>query len=739
MMQTLAITAVNPMLLWGAALVASPIIIHLLSKRRFRIVDWAAMDFLLDANRRNRRRIQLESLILLLLRCLAILLLAAFLARPVLESRHMLGKVVGTYRIERIIVLDDSPSMGARGARKTCFEEAKDGLMAFVRSVSAERPGDSITLLTTSDPDRPLISGIYASPDRAEEWAGMIAKLELSDLPAAYDRALLAVQQAIQSSPSNVTRALYIVSDMRAKDWLAGPAEKSPVTTVLKELRPKVETLMLVDVGGRSTANVGVIALAPLDKSPVVGVPTRFEATVRNFGDSDVQDVTVTFTAGDAAPIHAKLATVKAGATASVPFTFTFRDAGAATLTAEIGADDLAADNTRYYAAAVQEGVQVLMVDGKPSSERGAAATFYLERALAPPGELRSGNLVQVVTENQFENLALEQFQTIVICNLYRLTEERIVALESYVKNGGGLVFFLGNQIDEAAYNGRLYRGGQGLLPLKLAGIEGDESERQWANLTLKAANHPVLRVYQGTSNPFLGQVKIFRWWSSVAPEDGVLPAGVNVLASLTNSKNDPLLIEKTFGKGRVLTVTTAPDTEWSTWPADPSFVVCSLEMVSHVARATARDQQLALCAPLRQVLNINRYESQVTITPPVKERATQLRGVTAEDGKGIVIEYDDTRQRGFYRISATRRDGRPELFAFAANIDPDEGDLRKADQAELRRRLGDTQVEFSTGFQQFRQSAEANRGELWRSLLIAMAMVLCAEQVLGWFFGQRR
>ena len=52
--------AVNPWLMWGSLAIASPIIIHLLSKRKFRIVNWAAMDFLLEANRRNRRRVPIQ-------------------------------------------------------------------------------------------------------------------------------------------------------------------------------------------------------------------------------------------------------------------------------------------------------------------------------------------------------------------------------------------------------------------------------------------------------------------------------------------------------------------------------------------------------------------------------------------------------------------------------------------------------------------------------------------------------
>src|SRR5258707_2425428 len=84
-------------LMWaGAAAVSIPIIIHLLNKRKFKIVDWAAMDFLLDADKKNRRRIRLENLLLLLLRCLAILLLALMFGRLFLPTSMTAGIVGAT-------------------------------------------------------------------------------------------------------------------------------------------------------------------------------------------------------------------------------------------------------------------------------------------------------------------------------------------------------------------------------------------------------------------------------------------------------------------------------------------------------------------------------------------------------------------------------------------------------------------------------------------------------------------
>src|SRR5216110_1264564 len=71
LLTTLAVAA-------GAASV--PIIIHLLNRNRFRVVTWAAMRFLLAAQRKNTRRMRLEQLILLAVRVLMVVLLVLAMA-----------------------------------------------------------------------------------------------------------------------------------------------------------------------------------------------------------------------------------------------------------------------------------------------------------------------------------------------------------------------------------------------------------------------------------------------------------------------------------------------------------------------------------------------------------------------------------------------------------------------------------------------------------------------------------
>src|SRR5580692_5252933 len=83
--------------LWaGLGLISIPIIIHLLNRRRFKHVTWAAMEFLLRAMRKNRRRLKFEQWLLLATRCLLVFLLGLALARPLgCDSNSLAGHIAG--------------------------------------------------------------------------------------------------------------------------------------------------------------------------------------------------------------------------------------------------------------------------------------------------------------------------------------------------------------------------------------------------------------------------------------------------------------------------------------------------------------------------------------------------------------------------------------------------------------------------------------------------------------------
>ena len=84
--ELLAFGFTNPWLLAGLAARAIPILIHLFHRRTYRETDWAAMRFLIEASRKNSRRMRLEQLVLLAVRTLLLLLAALAFADPIVQA-----------------------------------------------------------------------------------------------------------------------------------------------------------------------------------------------------------------------------------------------------------------------------------------------------------------------------------------------------------------------------------------------------------------------------------------------------------------------------------------------------------------------------------------------------------------------------------------------------------------------------------------------------------------------------
>src|SRR5207253_10912371 len=83
---------VTPALLGGAALVALPIVLHLIMRREAKLFKFPALRFVQQRRTLNQHRLRLRHLLLLALRCAIIAFLAFALARPTLRGSGAAGK-----------------------------------------------------------------------------------------------------------------------------------------------------------------------------------------------------------------------------------------------------------------------------------------------------------------------------------------------------------------------------------------------------------------------------------------------------------------------------------------------------------------------------------------------------------------------------------------------------------------------------------------------------------------------
>ena len=201
----------------GAALVAAPIIIHLINRLRFRRVRFAAMEFLLQSEQQNRRRILMEQLLLLLLRVLIVLAAVALISRLILDPAQM--SLFRGARAHHVVLLDDSGSMLDQQSDGTAFDEAL-GVVRKLVSEGARRPDTQrFTLVLLSRPDEPLFADRDVNEAFLNELAAKLENarsthqsLELLDGLKAAER-LFADERAM-------VRQLHVLSAFRCQDWI---------------------------------------------------------------------------------------------------------------------------------------------------------------------------------------------------------------------------------------------------------------------------------------------------------------------------------------------------------------------------------------------------------------------------------------------------------------------------------------------------------------------------------------
>lgn len=755
---------VTPALAWvGAGAVAAPILIHLLARRRFKRIRWAAMDFLIDAERRNRRRIRMEEWILLALRCLAVALLGLMVARPFMTPSRLASAWGGSRRTERVFVLDDSFSMGYQSPGSTPFERTKSAVRRLIDSIRKDTPDDTVTVLRMSDPSKPVESGASLDSEGAEELLARLEALSPSqrsiDLSAVFE----GVVEALQRDPGVVNMAVYLISDFQRKDWVqregASAADRGEggVAASLAAWASKERGLrvVLLNVGESEAANTAVTEAIIQGGQLVAGTTGTMRASVTNFSNRTVDNLELQTSVGNKPQTPKTIPSLVEHQNAVVDLEVDFPRSGDESVRVEIPRDALPLDNVRYVASEVVSAVRILLVNGEPSADEYDDEVALLTTALRPEGEVFSGHEVVVVDEPGLADANLAGFHVVVLANVYRISEPTIESLERFARQGGGVVFTLGDQVDADLYNSTLFRNGDGLLPAELGELV---RPAEAAHLVVTDRLHPALRAVGREDDPMgISQIPFFEYFScnplestvAVAPKDGSIEKSestsgdqsTRVVARFDTSDEHPAILERPFGQGRVLLVTTSADKEWNQWPDHPTYLPVITELIRHAARHANKKAEQWVGMPLELPIDPALYGADVLVRSPAypNEPEASVTASPSADGRGLTIQWEHTETAGLYQFVLRRLDGSESIRLSAVNVDPRESDLTMAQETELRRALGGLPFEYVQGLERVAQAADEARIELWKPVLLFAVLVLMSEQCLAWWWGRRR
>lgn len=658
----------SPAFLWALALVGVPFLIHYLSRRRHRVVEWGSVSLLLKARRQNVERLRLREILLLVLRTLIVLFLVLALARPLLEGAG--GAAIADHEPTGVVMLFDATMS---------MKYASGGTSLFERSLERARDvlghmgeGDRVRILAAGREVRE-ISGRQLLP---EEALHHLAGLSATNFHRRLDDGLL--------------RAVSLAREMDL------PWREVHVFTDLQT------GSLGSDIFGEKDATVPIVFHVERDPQPVNGFLD--EAALETDGTAGEEKWTLRVNVGNsggrgAVSIFPRLTVGgEHSGMAEVQLTGDERKAASfhlerspgpgGRLTVQIDEDALHADDERYLLAGDRRPVAVLRGHGVESVHPLGVALDVLadpgtpspegspEGAGAGPGGGARRVLVTLSTDRE--------------------------GIKSALERGEGLVVFPDPQGG----------GPPGWGALRVT-TRGEETFGEGSFQRIAPPAGEEIPGFLAELAPGLARLSVKRY---VRLSPG---AGWKESWELRLENGDPVLAGGRLGESRLVVWAIPPDAESSDLLFAPPFIPLLGEVIAY-AGGTGEKSEYLCGEPIKLDLPRSPSGGAVTVKSPCGDEL--IVGV----GRDGALLFEDAREPGFYTVN----DGLSTLAEFAVNVDTGESLMGESDEEELKECLSPAAVRLVRGGLGLEEAILTKRGgkDITAWFLIAALAALLAE-----------
>ncbi len=273
--------------------------------------------------------------------------------------------------------------------------------------------------------------------------------------------------------------------------------------------------------------------------------------------------------------------------------------------------------------------------------------------------------------------------------------------------------------------------------------MAGDPTMSQWVNFEVDPQIHPALRLIVDSDETSLGRVDVFSWWTSEFDPQEV-GRTFQIPMRLSDSENSPAMVDRSWGKGKVVVFTIPGDGDWTMWPSSPTFAPVMLDLIDYLIGSLGENSAVAIGKPITYPVDLTVYDSRVSLRDPGNEKvesvARPLEETESSRASEIYrVEFDNVNRRGFYQLELKKHDGETESVLFGSNPDPRESQLKRMSPASLEGDFLGDDVKLVTAEELGTQTVKGGNTEIWMQILMLLFVVLVCEQFLGWWFGRKR
>jgi hypothetical protein len=657
-----------------------PLVLHLMQNRRKEQRPFPTLRFLKLAEKHSSRKIRLENFLLWLLRTLIMALLGMAFAMPMIR-RSGLGWL-GEAPRDVAIVLDTSYSMGYHTERGTVWDKSIEAATALIEGLGDK---DRFCIFLAREQPEALIAEPVGNK---QEGLARLKALQPGLNSSRLGPAVNAAMKALLKADARREREIHILTDNQALAWRSMASDKVEID------KKTAVFVTLLGVPAPENVSVNSVELQP----PVARKGSEVKVTTQLTHTGPVSDTTVTLFIDDK---EAGRRSVNAAdpASASPSFTLPPLTVGMHTARIQTPDDNLPIDDAFYFLLRVQDQMPSLIV-GNDSE------TLFLRTALRTGfGRLSA---VATMTGEQLADKPLSPYACIFLCNALPLPGQAIAAVEDYVKTGGVLVIFPGAGATPEAYQA------WNCLPGVPSVIEELPLSQRNRTLTWDQPQHLLVRTLrEGLAIPALAIRRRLAWQKLHESTQRIISMGAN----------EPFLLDRPFGDGRVLMFAVSADRTWSDFPLSPFFLPLLVQCADYGAGVGAKTPFVWATDSLSLTDRFPEMKGTPTLTgpdaKPVPIHSAVVQGKT-------VMNAENLTQPGIYTLVTTEQpDSKPAL---AVNLARDESDLTPIDPKDIPKQLGVSSADVATDLATLRRLIEEHRvGRTYGEHLLWLAFLLTA------------
>ncbi|MES2523349.1 MAG: BatA domain-containing protein [Gemmatimonadota bacterium] len=696
-----------PALLAGLLAIAVPIALHLRHRDKDRPFKFPSLMFLEQLPIRTAQRRRVTDWPLLLLRVLALVLLALAFARPVFNAKAVAAD--GDKSRAVVVLLDRSASMG----HKDVWPAAIDSARAAIASLGPkDRVGvvffdDASEVAQRMTEDKGAATAVLAAAKpmaRGTRFAPALRTARQMLLDAPYAAAEIVVVSDLQRSGTAGIAGIDLPTGVTLRAINVGALSRSNSAVRAVEAKRVTET---TESGARS-----MLAVKARVVSRELTAPRIVQATlVVNGRDANTQ--TVTLPTGES----------------TITFTPVLAPETDVTGTVRLASDALETDDSFRFVVPRDDAVKVALV--VPDDTR-ADETLFMERAL---GIGRAPEIaITRVRGATIDAATLRTSNVVVLWDVLPSQSSR-AALDAYMTGGGGVTVVAGRRLAGVA-SGTAAPGASGstgastsatsaapergaFLPAKFTGL-ADRLADRGGTLTGVRFEHPLFAPFRDAQDALVS-ARFFRYPRMDVTSDA------DILARFDDGL--PAMVEKRVGGGRLLLLAASLDGTSSDFPLQPAYLPFLRQMVMHTSGRDA--------TPLWRTTADNWLVSETVTDPVVRSPTDEL----LRPGKDSLARAVPLADAGHYALFSGTATGEARQTV-AVNAPPGESDLTPVDPKELLLGVGTTEASATADAAPPTPDALERRQNAWRILLLIVALALVGETFMatrGWRAVARR